>query len=316
MNVSEYNIKFHTCDGQLMLFNTITREVVSAEDDLNCSSIEMGIKHRNQIEQIEECIKQNSTQQMLTIIPTTNCNARCWYCFEKGMSRYDMSSNIIDGTINFIKSSFNDSNIKLNWSGGEPLMNIEAIIRITDALNDAGYKLHTSVTTNGSILPPDFLSYIKQANADISFGITIDEINEAYNITKRISITNNIDPFQNLIKNIHCLLESGIRVSIRINFSNIDRAKIIYSFLEEEFAGYNRNLIYIYFAYIWNSSEKDNIALNNAIECIKHIKNGYSISVFSNPYISNVLLRYFSKDKEIKYCSGMNRNNFRELYTC
>ena len=321
MNVSEYNIKFHTCDGQLMLFNTITREVVSAEDDLNCSSIEVGIKHRNQIEQIEECIKQNSTQQMLTIIPTTNCNARCWYCFEKGMSRYDMSSNIIDGTINFIKSSFNDSNIKLNWSGGEPLMNIEAIIRITDALNDAGYKLHTSVTTNGSILPPDFLSYIKQANADISFGITIDEINEAYNITKRIFITNNIDPFQNLIKNIHCILESEIRVSIRINFSNIDRAKIIYSFLEKEFAGYNQNLIYIYFAYIWNSSEKDNIALNNAIECIKHIKNGYNISVFSNPYISNVLLRYFSKDKEIKYCSGMNRNNFiinadGNLYRC
>ena len=262
------------------------------------------------IKQIEDSIQRNSKQQMLTIIPTTNCNARCWYCFEKGMSRCDMSDSIIDDTIKFVKSSFNYSDIKLNWSGGEPLMNIEAIIRITDALSEAGYKLHTSITTNGSILPPDFMSYIKHANADISFGITIDEIFEEYNATKRIAAINNIDPFQNLLRNIHSILNCGIKVSIRINFRDFDRAQIIYSFLEKEFRKYEKSLLSIYFALIWNPSEDDNTALKNAFTYIKCFKDGYNVSVFSNPYISNVLMRHFAKNKDVHYCSGMNLNNF------
>lgn len=262
------------------------------------------------IEPIEDSIKKNSKLQTLTIIPTTNCNARCWYCFEKDMSRYDMPSDIIEETINFVKNSFNYTDIKLNWSGGEPLMNIDAIVHITDALNVAGYKLHTSITTNGSILPSDFLSYIRQANADISFGITIDEIFDAYSTTKRISPINNTDPFLNLIRNIHCILDHGIRVSIRINFRDFDRAQIINSFLEKEFRNYKKSLINIYFALVWNPAEDDREAFKNALTYIKCIKNGYNVSVFSNPYISNVLMRCFLKNKDVHYCSGMNINNF------
>lgn len=277
---------------------------------MKCSHICSDSKYSNCAEQTENIIKKISTQQVLTIIPTTNCNARCWYCFEKGMSRYDMSSNIIDETINFVISSFDDCDIKLNWSGGEPLMNIGAIKRITNALNDAGYKLHTSVTTNGSILPHGFLEYIKQSNEEISFGITIDEIFDAYNSIKRISIINNLDPFQNLLKNIHCILDYGIKVSIRINFRDFDRARIISSFLENEFKNHESSLISIYFALVWNPSEDESEALKNALTYIKCIKDGYNVSIFSNPYISNVLIRHFSKKQEVHYCSGMNLKNF------
>ncbi len=39
--------------------------------------------------------------QNATILTTTNCNARCYYCFESGIDRYDMTEETADAVIRY-----------------------------------------------------------------------------------------------------------------------------------------------------------------------------------------------------------------------
>ena len=57
-----------------------------------------------------------------TILPTTACNARCFYCFEEGMKFVTMSDETVSQTIEFIKKTRNPGNpVNFAWFGGEPL---------------------------------------------------------------------------------------------------------------------------------------------------------------------------------------------------
>ena len=62
-----------------------------------------------------------------TIFPTTDCNARCFYCFELGRDRVPMSKETAEKAADYIKAHCGGEKIKLNWFGGEPLYNQEAI---------------------------------------------------------------------------------------------------------------------------------------------------------------------------------------------
>lgn len=123
--------------------------------------------------------------QIVTIFPTTNCNARCWYCYEEGISRCDMSQNTIKQTIKFIKQTFNKPEIYINWFGGEPLLNIDAIKQITLALKDAGYILNTCITSNGSLITPELIRLLSNNYHKKSMSITIDAIGKEYGKIKR-----------------------------------------------------------------------------------------------------------------------------------
>lgn len=92
----------------------------------------------------------------LTIAPTMNCNFGCYYCFEdheKGV----MSEKVQDGLIDFIEHSILSKDQKflsVTWFGGEPLMGMKAIRRITDhifRLKDQGRieEYQCDMITNG-----------------------------------------------------------------------------------------------------------------------------------------------------------------------
>ncbi|MCR5121412.1 MAG: hypothetical protein K6B74_03220, partial [Ruminococcus sp.] len=55
------------------------------------------------------------------IFPTTGCNARCVYCYEKGYAVKNMSIETADRLVDYICETKSDDFVKLNWFGGEPL---------------------------------------------------------------------------------------------------------------------------------------------------------------------------------------------------
>ena len=67
-----------------------------------------------------------------TIFPTTDCNARCFYCFELGRSRVPMSQETALKTAEYIKNHCGDKSVSISWFGGEPLFNQEAIDTICE----------------------------------------------------------------------------------------------------------------------------------------------------------------------------------------
>ncbi len=73
-----------------------------------------------------------------TILTTTDCNARCFYCYEKGCEQVNMSDETAYNVVEFIKRSCGGREVSLHWYGGEPLFNIAPIDIITNGLERGG----------------------------------------------------------------------------------------------------------------------------------------------------------------------------------
>jgi sulfatase maturation enzyme AslB (radical SAM superfamily) len=84
-----------------------------------------------------------------TILTTTDCNARCFYCYEKGIRRLPMSRETADKTVAFIKEHCGEKSVNISWFGGEPLFNSEVIDIIIGYLKENNIKYISTMVTNG-----------------------------------------------------------------------------------------------------------------------------------------------------------------------
>ena len=128
---------------------------------------DISIKEEKKQRRLKRIQIETSADLFLTIMPTTNCNFRCAYCYEEYEPKI-MSEITQQNLINFVVKKLNRCrNLFVNWFGGEPLLAIDTIkslssefIKITHALKK-GYL--ASMTTNGYLLTPetvkDFLRY-------------------------------------------------------------------------------------------------------------------------------------------------------------
>ncbi len=212
-----------------------------------------------------EQIRQNGMDdpvQNVTINTTTQCNARCYYCFENGIKQYPMTTEVADATVEFIKKNYPDQQFAINWFGGEPLLNFDIIKYITKKLKESGYSIISHITTNGSLLTNEMMDYFTSEYEDFSFQITIDEIGEKYGKIKNYIDIDKADAYERVIRNIAMLLDNGITANIRLNFaaSQIERAKEIYVQILQSLEGHDTSTLYLYFAPLTLDNENEIIS--------------------------------------------------------
>lgn len=205
----------------------------------------------------------SKVSQIVTILTTTNCNARCYYCFENGIKHYDMSIETADAVIEFLSSIFPKKELGINWFGGEPLLNFSIVKYITEKLKNKGYNLKCHLTTNGSLLTSEMICYLKENYENITAQISIDDVDEKYGLIKRYLNINNKLAYSRVIQSISMLANNNILVSVRINFASthIASAKQIYARVQNDLEKIcpKKNL-YIYFAPLSLSDPKENIS--------------------------------------------------------
>ena len=154
-----------------------------------------------------------------TIFTTTECNARCFYCFEKGARHYPMSEETALKTVEFIAAHCGGESVKLRWFGGEPLYNAKVIDIITNGLKEKGIEFRSSMTTNGYLFDDDSMKRATELWNLRWVQITLDGTEEVYNQTKNYIYSNNTSPFETVLDNIGRCIENQIYVSIRLNVS-------------------------------------------------------------------------------------------------
>ncbi len=71
-----------------------------------------------------------------TILTTTGCNARCFYCYEKGTKPVTMTAETADKVVRYIVKHRGDEKVKISWFGGEPLVNAKVIDQICTELRE------------------------------------------------------------------------------------------------------------------------------------------------------------------------------------
>lgn len=184
-----------------------------------------------------------------TILTTTKCNARCFYCYEKdSKGKHDMSNQTALSIAKYIDDVAPNTEIRLDWFGGEPLFNQKAIDLIVNYLAQKGRTFTSNITTNGYLFDEKLLE--KALNKwKLGFAqVTIDGTEKTYNKAKNYIYKKDSSPYQRVMNNIQMLLDSDIHVAIRINLDNynIEDSKKLVQEIYERF-GIRDNLnIYLY----------------------------------------------------------------------
>ena len=248
-------------EGGMLLFNLLTRELVllTAEE----------YAHRDGLAELKErwflvpedanekeyadlvkwvlSNRQKKTKNITgyTIFPTTDCNARCFYCFELGRKRIPMDDKTANKTADFIIKNHNGSPITINWFGGEPLFNTSAMDIICYRLKDAGISYTTSTTSNGYLFNDENVSKCIDLWNLNRVQISMDGTEAVYNKAKRY-IYKEGNPFQIVMDNIQRLLDRGICVAVRVNmdFHNIEDLHVFTEDLARRFGSYRKFFMY------------------------------------------------------------------------
>lgn len=193
----------------------------------------------------------NPKLKSFIILPTTDCNARCFYCYELGRSRKNMSEKTAADVVDYIMRKKAEGKIKIHWFGGEPLYNVEIIDYISSELEKRGVSFKSHMVSNGYLFDDDMILRAKDSWKLQKVQITIDGTREIYNRVKAYIYKDCVDPFERVVSNIEKLLNAGIQVHIRLNMDmhNIDDLFELCDFLKKRFSGYDNYYIYPHLLY-------------------------------------------------------------------
>lgn len=267
----KYHVRSKGEKGTLLL-NTVTGELVllSAEEDviLDClptaykAGMDELIAHRFLVP--EAFNEQTSVMQLrkvmrnqvfrkdeitnFTILPTTVCNAKCFYCYENDYPRRTMDKGTANLLIDYIVSHCGEAKkVKLHWFGGEPTLGEDCIDYICEQLCSNGIAFSSGMTSNGYLFTQEMARKAKRNWHLRSIQITLDGTEEVYN---KVKAYGNVEgsPFRRVLNNIAYLLDEGINVLIRMNLDNhnADNLSLLIDELAERFQHYDRFSVYIH----------------------------------------------------------------------
>ena len=267
-----YHIRTDCEDGTLML-NTVTGELVllDPEEAKMLEALPMAgtpelqeliakrflvpkdydeLKAVDQLRKLMRKLLRTPSITGYSILPTTACNARCFYCYESDMPHYTMTEEIANRSADYIADHCGSENkVSLNWFGGEPTVGEKRIDQICDRLTEKGISFTSSMISNGYLFTPEMVSKAKAKWKLRNIQITLDGTEEIYNRTKAY-VNVEGSPYQRVIRNIGLLLDADIRVSVRMNLdfhnaedlSNLVKELAAYFGKKEKFSAYVHEL--------------------------------------------------------------------------
>lgn len=209
-----------------------------------------------------------------TILTTTDCNARCFYCYEKGFKKTVMSAETARKVATFIIDNYqqNGRKVFITWFGGEPTYNIKVINIICQDLEKAGVDYTSSMISNGYLLDQDVAELAVRLWHLDHVQITLDGPEKTYNRTKAY-IYKDTNAYRRVVTNIHTLLKHDIKVSLRLNVGT-HNADMMIKFVEElsrEFGDYPKCSIYAHALFEVLKDGKD-VQRANTYESMKAVR--------------------------------------------
>ena len=253
------------CDGGELWYQTMTGELVLVGTNETPDEEELIDRWFLVPEGYDECAHTRSLRQILrltrkkrgcasfTVLTTTDCNARCFYCFELGAKREHMSDETAAEAAAYMVRRCEGKDVKLHWFGGEPMYNKRACDVITTRLRELGIPYTSDMISNGYYLDRETVAHAVEDWKLNRVQITLDGTREVYNRVKAyIDRDENghrdPDPYGRVMDNIGHCLAAGVTVWIRLNMDgrNTDDLMRLVEELHDRFAGREGLGIYTY----------------------------------------------------------------------
>ena len=218
-----------TVPGGRLLYNTLTKELLFLEDGEDQEDYlrrhfflkDPETDERSAAREIRDTLMfaaqtRFSGYTRYTILPTTDCNARCFYCYEAGCEKIEMDPAVTEDAISFILNTCGEGELTLRFFGGEPLMGEAALDRICSALAENGKIFKSRIVTNGYLFTPELARKAHSLWRLDRAQITLDGTESVYNARKSF-VQDSDGAFRRVMDNIGLLLENDIAVQIRLN---------------------------------------------------------------------------------------------------
>ena len=257
-----YCVELAVDDG-VLLFNLLTRELVllSQEEYERRTELEelwdrwFVVPEQTNEKEFADLVRlvltsrkqKNGAITGYTIFPTTDCNARCFYCFELGRSRVPMSRETALKVVQYIREHSRGEKVKINWFGGEPLYNLEAIDAICDGLRREGIAFSSNMVSNGYLFDEAAVKKAVDCWNLKQVQITLDGTEEVYNRVKAF-VYGEGNPYQIVLKNMEQLLDASVNISVRLNMDlhNADNLLELADELATQFGGRENLSVYAF----------------------------------------------------------------------
>ncbi len=256
MKKSKYNVIVSN-SGANLIFNSLNYTCVILNDknyaefcnmDTNSTYfnnfVELGFYVEDEVDETElflynsRKVLEEDKSSFYRILTTTACNAKCFYCYEKGVEVQTMDEKTADKVCDFIiNQNKENKSLTIEWFGGEPLVNHHIITYICEKLNGQGYTVFSKMISNGYIFDDQLISRAKNVWNLQTVQITLDGLKETY---EKVKLFNEPNAFERVIGTIEKLLTNNIFVNIRLNYDtyNLDELMELIDFLSEKFSKY------------------------------------------------------------------------------
>lgn len=201
------------------------------------------------VNQLRAIYQRRSTGDAINhyvILPTTFCNAHCFYCYESDYPHVHMTEETARKVVEYINEHSRGNKVSLDWFGGEPLVGINRIDQITKGLKDLGIEYSSYMISNGYLFDESLVRKSIELWKLKRVQITLDGTEEIYNRVK--AYTNAAEnPYQRVLRNIDLLINNGIHVNIRLNvdFYNKDDILALIEKLGERYSGKDNIAVYL-----------------------------------------------------------------------
>jgi len=185
----------------------------------------------------------------LTILPTEQCNFRCFYCYES-FKLGKMSKETSESILKLVKRRASTLKfLHINWFGGEPLIAKDIIISLSEEFKELSkkfnFKYTSSITTNGYYLNSNLFTKLV-TNGITNYQITLDGDKKIHNKTRILS--NGEGTFNIIWNNLISIKKNTLKfdIMIRIHYSpeNLKEIKAFSKILNTEFGKDNRFKIF------------------------------------------------------------------------
>ena len=191
-----------------------------------------------------------------TILTTTDCNARCFYCYERGCTKVTMDEETAHQTIAYIKAHCGGQKVKITWFGGEPLVNFPVIDQISAGLRAEGVEFEARMISNAYLFDDDIVSRAVEAWQLKSLQITLDGTEAVYNRSKAF-IYRSGSAYRVVMGNIARLLDAGLSIQIRLNMdlNNAEDLLLLADELATRFA--NQKSLRVYARLLFDTADPE-----------------------------------------------------------
>ena len=308
MKTSKYNYIFNTDEGNFV-FNTISDSFVGISDKI-CQRLKSEKVNSIKGEALDILLKRNiivpddmdeyqflineyeknleSDIYDLTLLPTLDCNVRCWYCFEKQQKGSRLHKIVREAILAHVKSVLLEkpyiNRFFITLFGGEPLLYFEEDVyplmkEMQIAIESENRTVSFLCVTNGICLTEKNIQLMK--GMDINFQVSIDGYKRKHDSIKKIKEHSDISSYDQVMKNISLVVaELSAHINLRINYD--DNTLHHLTEVLESIKGIPRERITVHFERVWQTIER--CPSNN--EELKTVFNTFIQSGFSITYLN------------------------------